>query len=169
MSQVFVLQTCFRLCGRHFRTVDAICLLVVHFGSVYAFSLLLVMVSLGKRFRLCEWRFCFVKAFSPFQATLSLVYRVFARKTRFRQSERSFGSINAFSLGNRVYAFAYDVFERQFRSENAFSLLLATFSLGKSVIALPRVQFSPGYRVFAIWTRLRSLMCFRPVNVFLTL
>ena len=64
-----------------------------------------------------------------------------------------------FSLGKPV-------FERHFRSVNAFSFLLATFSLDKSVIAFARVQFSPGYRIFAIWTRLRSLMCFRPVNLF---
>jgi len=75
VSQVFVLQMRFRLCGRHFCTVDAISLIggrfrsvnafsplrrtsslskpfmtlkVRRFGSVYAFSLLRVMVSLGK-------------------------------------------------------------------------------------------------------------------------
>jgi len=36
--------------------------------------------------------------------------------------------------------------------------LRSTFSLGKSVIAFERVQFWSGYRVFAMWTRLRSLL-----------
>jgi len=38
-----------------------------------------------------------------------------------------------------TFSLAKPVLERQFRSVNAFSLLLATFSLGKSVTAFVRV------------------------------
>jgi len=64
------------------------------------------------RFCLSERRFRFVKAFSPFRATISLGYRVFALKRHFRLCERHFRSVNAFSLSSRLYALAYDVFAR---------------------------------------------------------
>ena len=59
-----------------------------------------------------------------------------------------------------MFSLAKPVFERQFRSVNAFSVLLAMFSLGKSVTAFVSVHFSPGYHVFAIWTRLHSIIMF---------
>ena len=79
VSHVFVLHTRFRLCGRHFRTVDAILPISGTF-------------SLGKRVFAFAWdvfplkpfmtikvrRFGTVYAFSPLRVTVSLEKSVFA-------------------------------------------------------------------------------------------
>jgi len=119
---------------------------VRYFGLVSAFSPLRVTVSLGRR------------AFSPLRAMFSLGKSVFCLcEGRFRFAFPS----HVFTRFRVVIPYLL----RRFRSVNALTAFRATISLGKRVIAfasdvycLASVEFSPGYRVFAIWTRLRSLI-----------